>query len=62
MIKKRLSTCTVEELNKFIADTVIGDSSKWYVMINGKDHTIDLVNPKTLEINEIKAAQIHYRG
>lgn len=58
-----LSQCTAKELTEFINKKIpIGERSNWYVMINEHYHTIDCIDPATMEIHSIKASEIYYRA
>ena len=58
---KPFSECTVKELKDFIKNTVDNDGYDWYVMVNERNQTIEIVDPKTKEINSICASKICYR-
>ena len=57
-----LSQCTAKELVEFISKTVPTDKEQgWYVMVNEHCHTIDFIDPITMEIHSIEASKIYYK-
>ena len=60
---KPLSQCVTKELIEFISKTVpIGKEQEWYVMVNEHCHTIDFIDPITMEIHSIEASKICYKA
>lgn len=58
---KPLSTCTANQLLKFIKSTVPSLEVKdWYVIINEQAGELEFVDPKTMEIHNISACAIYY--
>ena len=56
-----LTTCTVDKLLNYINNTVLSkDRSKWFVMVDEQDQTINLIDPKTMEMHGVEASKINY--